>query len=87
MVKYITKRLLILIPVLLGVSFLVFSILAMMPADVASVQLGVSATPEGIEKGNEEHGVNDPFLERNFYYLKGLLTGDPGLSWSFNTSI
>lgn len=50
MVKYITKRLLILIPVLLGVSFLVFSILAMMPADVASVQLGVSATPEGIEK-------------------------------------
>ena len=87
MVKYITKRLLILIPVLLGVSFLVFSILAMMPADVASVQLGVSATPEGIEKWNEEHGLNDPFLERYFDYMKGLLTGDPGVSWSSNTSI
>ena len=82
MVKYITKRLLILIPVLLGVSCLVFSILAMMPADVASVQLGVSATPEGIEKWNEEHGLNDPFLERYFDYMKGLLTGDPGVSWS-----
>ena len=64
MLKYIAKRLLILIPVLLGVSFLVFAILAMMPADVASVQLGVSATPEGIEKWNEEHGLNDPFIER-----------------------
>ena len=69
MLKYISKRVLILIPVLLGVSFLVFAILAMMPADVASVQLGVSATPEGIEKWNEEHGLNDPFLKRYFDYM------------------
>ena len=62
MLKYISKRVLILIPVLLGVSFLVFAILAMMPADVAAVQLGVSATPEGIEKWNEVRGLNDPFL-------------------------
>lgn len=39
--KYIAKRLLILIPVLLGVSFLVFGILALMPSEVAAVQLGV----------------------------------------------
>ncbi len=87
MLKYIVKRLLILIPVLLGVSFLVFSILALMPADVASVQLGVSATPEGIEKWNEEHGLNDPFFQRYFNYMAGLLTGDPGISWSSNTPI
>ena len=87
MLKYISKRVLILIPVLLGVSFLVFAILAMMPADVASVQLGVSATPEGIEKWNEEHGLNDPFLKRYFDYMGGLLTGDPGVSWSSNTPI
>ena len=87
MLKYIAKRLLILIPVLLGVSFLVFAILAMMPADVASVQLGVSATPEGIEKWNEEHGLNDPFIERYLNYMKNLLTGDPGVSWSSNTPI
>lgn len=87
MLKYISKRVLILVPVLLGVSFLVFAILAMMPADVASVQLGVSATPEGIEKWNEEHGLNDPFLKRYFDYMGGLLTGDPGVSWSSNTPI
>ena len=87
MLKYISKRVLILIPVLFGVSFLVFAILAMMPADVASVQLGVSATPEGIEKWNEEHGLNDPFLKRYFDYMGGLLTGDPGVSWSSNTPI
>lgn len=87
MLKYIARRVLILIPVLLGVSFLVFAILAMMPADVAAVQLGVSATPEGIEKWNEEHGLNDPFLKRYFDYMGGLLTGNPGVSWSSNTPI
>ena len=87
MLKYIGKRLLVLIPVLLGVSFLVFGILALMPADVAAVQLGVSATPEGIEKWNEEHGLNDPFLNRYFDYMKNLLTGDLGVSWSSNTPI
>ena len=87
MLKYISRRVLILIPVLLGVAFLVFAILAMMPADVAAVQLGVSATPEGLEKWNEEPGLNDPFLKRYFDYMGGLLTGDPGVSWSSNTPI
>lgn len=87
MIKYIIKRILILIPVLIGVSFLVFSILALMPGDVAAVQLGISATPEGIEKWNEEHGMNDPFLLRYLKYMKGLLRGDLGVSWSTNTAI
>ncbi|MEA4942597.1 MAG: ABC transporter permease [Oscillibacter sp.] len=87
MLRYIGKRLLILIPVLLGVSFLVFSILALMPEDVAAVQLGISATPEGIEIWNEEHGLNDPFLVRYAKYMKDLLTGNPGISWSTNTPI
>ena len=85
--KYIAKRLLILIPVLLGVSFLVFGILALMPSEVAAVQLGVSATPEGIAQWNLDHGMNDPFLIRYFNYMKDLLTGNPGISWSTNTPI
>ena len=85
--KFILKRILVLIPVLLGVSFLVFGILALMPADVASVQLGMSATPEAIEIWNEEHGMNDPFLVRYFNYMAGLIQGDFGLSWSSNTSV
>ena len=87
MLKYIAKRLLILIPVLLGVSFLVFGILALLPADVGAIQLGMSATPEAVEQWNEEHGLNDPFFVRYFNYMKGLLTGDLGNSWSTNASI
>lgn len=87
MIKYIFRRLLILIPVLLGVSFLVFSILALMPGDVAAVQLGISASPEGIQNWNEEHGINDAFFVRYFNYMKALLSGDPGVSWSTNTPI
>ena len=49
MLKYISRRVLILIPVLLGVSFLVFAILAMMPADVAAVQLGADCSPRRIK--------------------------------------
>ncbi len=87
MLKYIGQRLLVLIPVLIGVSFLVFFILAMMPENVASIQLGISATPEGIEKWNEAHGLNAPFMVRYFSYMKGLFTGDLGISWSTNTPI
>ena len=62
MTRYIMKRLLVLIPVLLCVSFLVFGILNLMPGEVASIQLGMAATPEGIEQWNAEHGMNDPFI-------------------------
>ena len=87
MLKFIAKRLLVLIPVLIGVSFLVFSILALMPADVASIQLGLAATPEGIEQWNEEHGLNAPFLTRYLNYMAGLFTGDLGKSYTTNIAI
>ena len=87
MLKFIAKRLLVLIPVLIGVSFLVFSILALMPADVASIQLGMAATPEGIEQWNEEHGLNAPFLTRYLNYMAGLFTGDLGKSYTTNIAI
>lgn len=87
MLKFIVKRLLVLIPVLIGVSFLVFSILALMPADVASIQLGMAATPEGIEQWNEEHGLNAPFLTRYVNYMLGLFTGDLGKSYTTNLPI
>ena len=87
MLKFIAKRLLVLIPVLIGVSFLVFSILALMPADVASIQLGMAATPEGIEQWNEEHGLNTPFLTRYLNYMAGLFTGDLGKSYTTNIAI
>ena len=87
MIKYILKRIAILIPVLLGVSLLVFGILALMPSDVASVQLGISATPESIKQWNEDHGMNDPFIVRYLKYMGALFHGDFGKSWSTNAII
>lgn len=87
MLQYILKRLLILIPVLIGVSFLVFGILALLPADVGAIQLGMAATPEAVEQWNEDHGLNEPFLIRYFDYMRGLFTGNLGVSWSTNTAI
>jgi len=87
MTRFILKRLLILIPVLLGVSLLIFYILTLMPAEVAAIQLGMDASPETIERWNEEHGMNDPFFVRYLNYMKGLLRGDLGKSWTTKTSI
>lgn len=87
MLKFVLKRLLILIPILLGVSFLVFGILALMPADVASIQLGMAATPEGIAQWNAEHGLDAPFLTRYFTYMAGVLHGNFGLSYFTNQPV
>lgn len=87
MLKFILKRLLILIPVLIGVSFLVFCILALMPADVASIQLGMAATPEGIAQWNAEHGLDQPFLNRYVNYMAALIQGDLGKSYSTNVAV
>ena len=56
MLRYVFKRILLLIPVLLGVSFIVFSIMSLTPGDPASVILGPTATKEDIQKLNEELG-------------------------------
>ena len=87
MLKFILKRLLILIPVLIGVSFLVFCILALMPADVASIQLGMAATPEGIAQWTAEHGLDQPFLSRYVNYMAALIQGDLGKSYSTNIAV
>lgn len=74
MVVYILKRIVMLIPILLGVSFLVFAILNIVPGDPARVILGDFATKEAIDQLNEELGFNKPFVERYFMFLKGVIT-------------
>ena len=64
MIKYVLERLLLMIPVLLGVSFIVYGIMSFTPGDPASAILGTSATKEQIDKLNEELGMNDPFVVR-----------------------
>ena len=64
MFRLILKRLLLLIPVLIGVTFLVFSILSLAPGDPVLVVLGDNATEEAAEAMRSELGLDKPFLER-----------------------
>ena len=81
MIKYVLKRLLLMIPVLLGVSFIVYGIMSFTPGDPASAILGTSATKEQIDKLNEELGMNDPFVVRYVHYLEDALHGDFGTAY------
>ena len=79
--KYVIKRLLYMIPVLLGVAFLVFTILSLTPGDPGSIILGITAKPEDIATLNAEFGYDQPFLVRFFNYI-----GDIIFHFSLGTS-
>ncbi len=79
--KYVMKRLLMLIPVILGVSFLVFFIMSLAPGDTARMILGDDAPIEAVEALREELGLNDPVMVRYAHYMLDLLHGDLGTSY------
>ena len=80
MLHYIGKRLLQLIPVLLGMTFVVFMIIRAIPGNPAQVILGQLATKEAIEALEIKLGLNNPWYTQYFEYLIGLLKGDLGES-------
>ncbi|MCI9487996.1 MAG: ABC transporter permease [Lachnospiraceae bacterium] len=79
--KYVIKRLLMLIPVIIGVSFLVFFIMSLAPGDTARTILGEDAPIEAVEALREELGLNDPLPVRYANYMLDLLRGDLGTSY------
>lgn len=88
MTKYILKRLLILIPTLLGVSFIVFSLLYLSPGDAALAAAGPNATKETVEAIRQKLGLNEPFLVQYGNYLKNLvLHFDLGKSYQSGRSV
>ncbi|WP_144511764.1 ABC transporter permease [Bacillus sp. FJAT-22090] len=80
MLHYIGKRLLQLIPVLLGMTFIVFMIIRAIPGNPAQVILGQLASEEAIKALEEKLGLNNPWYTQYFDYLVGLLKGDLGES-------
>ena len=87
MTKYIIKRLLCLIPVILGITLLIFFIMDMAPGDPAATILGDAANEESIALLREELGLNDPFFVRFFRYVFDALHGDFGRSYSTNVPV
>lgn len=81
MYRYIFKRILMLIPVLIAVSFVIFFIMNLAEGDPAYVIAGDHADMETIERIREEYGLNQPLIVRYFNYMAGLLRGDMGQSY------
>ena len=79
--KYILRRLILLIPVLLGVSFIIFTIMNIIPGDPAALILGDGAPMEARDQLNHELGLDDPFFVRYGRYVLNAVQGDFGFSY------
>ena len=93
MTQYIIRRLLLLFPVLIGVSVLTFVMIRMVPGDVATIALGQGATPESLEQFREANGLNQPLFDwkppfgQYGQWLGNLAKGDFGHSYFYATPI
>jgi peptide/nickel transport system permease protein len=81
MVRYIIRRLLALIPVILVLTFIVFAILSWTPGDASTIILGSDYTPELGAKLRMQLGLDRPLIVQYFHYIWNLLHGDFGMSY------
>ncbi|MBS14808.1 MAG: peptide ABC transporter permease [Gemmatimonadetes bacterium] len=87
MIRYLTQRLAMMIPTLLGISVAVFLMIQLVPGDPAQVILGERATPESLKLLRQELGLDQPVYVQLGRYLGGLLTGDLGRSIKSHTAV
>jgi len=78
--EYFVRRIFLLIPVLIGVSIMTFSISRVVPGDPVRAMVGMDASKEVIENIKRKYGFDKPLPEQYFIYMRGLLHGDMGLS-------
>jgi len=87
MMGYVLKRLLATIPVFIGLSLIVFLIMAMIPGNPAQALLGAWATPENVARINQELGLNKPLYQQYFIWAGNILHGDFGRSYVLNRPV
>ena len=80
MLRFVVRRLLLLVPILIGVSLLVFFWIRALPGNPATALLGERATPEAIAAIEEQYGLNDPIYVQYWRYVQQLFSGDFGVS-------
>lgn len=85
--RYILARLLAVIPVLAGLTIIVFLIMTFIPGDPATAILGSYASPENVAKINKELGLDKPVVQQYFIWLSNILSGDFGRSYSLNRPV
>ncbi len=87
MLKYIAKRLLITIPVLIGLVFVVFFMLNIVAGDPVTIMMKEHIKPDIIENLRESMHLNDPFLVRFARYISSALQGDLGTSYKLRRPV
>ena len=85
--QYLVQRLLSAIPVVLGISIIVFLIISLIPGDPATAILGSFATPDNVAKLNKDLGLDRGLVERYFIWLGNLMQGDFGRSYALNRPV
>ena len=78
--SYLIRRLLLLIPTVIGLSILTFVIARVVPADPAKLAAGPRATPEMVETIRQKYGLDEPLVQQYFTYIGNLVRGDFGES-------
>ncbi len=81
MLRYIGKRILGMIPVLIGISIVVFFAVRLIPGDFATITLGTQYTDEAAALLREKYGLNQPIIIQYLIWLRGILSGDFGYSY------
>ena len=88
MLRYILHRILMLVPVVLGVALIIFTLLYITPGDPARMTLGEDAPAEAVEQFRKNNGLDDPFLVQfSRYVYRGFILGDFGKSYITKTAV
>jgi peptide/nickel transport system permease protein len=85
--KYVVRRLLLLVPILIGVSILIFFWIHALPGNPADALLGERSTPELVKQYKERYGLDRPLPIQYWDYLKATLQGDLGTSTSTRRAV
>jgi peptide/nickel transport system permease protein len=87
MLRYVVRRLLLLIPILIGLSILVFAWVHALPGNPAAALLGERATPRLIAEYKQRYGLNQPIYKQYWDYVKTTASGDLGTSIADRRSV
>src|SRR3954447_580302 len=87
MTRYLIRRLLLTIPVMMGVATLVFALIHLVPGDPAQAMLGESAPAADIADLRARLGLDQPLGTQYVRYVKGLAAGNLGTSFRYNTPV
>ncbi|MEN5016222.1 ABC transporter permease [Erwinia sp. Eh17-17] len=85
--NYLLRRLIGVIPVIVGLSLIVFLLMAMIPGNPAQALLGAYATPENVARVSAELGLDKPLWQQYFHWVNNLLHGDFGRSYVLNRPV